>query len=186
MTSDSSDEAREQRGVDNPRVVDLIQLDPESGEVVLFMLEERAWGTVPEQLHQLEAKFNSYLSYVLDGHLVTQYPQYADRRVRIRLDCAGVTPAARSGSRPTIWSIRRFSSGSRCYRLISSPHRQSLPSTSSSTAHVSRRSSGTRATASLRVRAVMLGALRASLPVPRTVPRGPRRRPNGDSPRFSG
>lgn len=78
----------EARGVHNPRVVDLIRLDTERDEVVLLMLEERPWGTVPEQLRQLEAKFNSYLAYVLDGHMVEQYPQYAGKRVCVRLDCA--------------------------------------------------------------------------------------------------
>ncbi len=78
----------EARGVHNPRVVDLIRLDTERDEVVLLMLEERPWGTEPEQLRQLEAKFNSYLAYVLDGHMLKQYPQYAGKRVCVRLDCA--------------------------------------------------------------------------------------------------
>ncbi len=69
-----SEESREPRGVHNPRVVDLVRLDAERDEVVLLMLEERAWGTAPEQLQQLGEKFNSYLSYVLDGHMVKQYP----------------------------------------------------------------------------------------------------------------
>ena len=83
-----SDEQTEARGVHNPLVVDLVRLDPERDEVVLLMLEERAWGTVPEQLRQLEDKFNSYLGYVLDGHLTEQYPEYAGKRVCVRLDCA--------------------------------------------------------------------------------------------------
>ena len=78
----------EARGVHNPGVVDLIRLDTERDEVVLLMLEERPWGTEPEQLRQLEAKFNSYLAYVLDGHMLKQYPQYAGKRVCVRLDCA--------------------------------------------------------------------------------------------------
>jgi hypothetical protein len=77
----------EPRGVFNPRVVDLIEDDPARDEVVLVMLEERPWGSDPEQLRQLEAKFNAYLSYVLGGYLVKQYPQYADRAVRFQLDC---------------------------------------------------------------------------------------------------
>jgi hypothetical protein len=83
-----SDEARETPGVHNPRVIDLISLDPEANEVVLLMLEKRPWGTVPNQLEQLDDKYNSYVSYVLDGHLGKQYPQYADKAVRIQLDCA--------------------------------------------------------------------------------------------------
>ncbi len=81
-------EEREPRGVHNPRVVDLITTDETTGEVVLVMLEERRWGTDAEQLRQLEAKFNSYLEYVLGGHMAKQYPAYAERAVRFQLDCA--------------------------------------------------------------------------------------------------
>jgi hypothetical protein len=91
----SADEqgAPEARGVHNPQVVDLVRMDAERDEVVLLILEERAWGSDPEQLRQLEAKFNSYLAYVLDGHLVKQYPQYEGKPVRLALDCA-TTPGA--------------------------------------------------------------------------------------------
>ncbi len=82
-----SEETREARGVHNPEVIDLISLDSEANEVVLVMLEERPWGTVSNQLEQLDDKYNSYVSYVLDGHLAKQYPQYADKTVRIQLDC---------------------------------------------------------------------------------------------------
>ena len=78
---------REARGVHNPHVVDLITEEPATGEVLLVMLEPRSWESEPEQLRQLEAKFNSYLEYVLGGHMVKQYPQYADRRVCFRLEC---------------------------------------------------------------------------------------------------
>ena len=80
-------EEREARGVHNPRVVDLITRDPASGEVVLVMLEERPWGSEADQLRQLEAKFNSYLEYVLGGHMARQYPDYAKLQVRFQLDC---------------------------------------------------------------------------------------------------
>ena len=79
---------RETRGVANPRVVDLIGLDSESDEVFLLMLEERPWGSHPEQLRQLENKFNAYLGYLLDGFLAREYPQYEGKRVRFQLDCA--------------------------------------------------------------------------------------------------
>ncbi len=79
---------REPRGVANPRVVDLIGLDSDSDEVYLVMLEERPWGADPEQLRQLENKFNAYLGYLLDGYLAREYPQYEGKRVRFQLDCA--------------------------------------------------------------------------------------------------
>lgn len=72
----------------NPRVVDLVSFDTDREEVVLLMLEERGWGSDPEQLRQLEAKFNAYLGFVLDGHLVQQYPHYEGKDVCFKLDCA--------------------------------------------------------------------------------------------------
>jgi hypothetical protein len=90
------EEAREPRGVHNPRVIDLITPDPSSGEVVLVMVEERPWQSDPEQIRQLEAKFNSYLEYALGGHLAKQYPEYAERPVRFQLECAENPPPADS------------------------------------------------------------------------------------------
>src|SRR5450432_4244143 len=87
------------RGVENPTVVDLITPDAASGQVVLAMFERRPWGQGRGQdpgqdpgqdrvqLRQIEEKINRYLGYVLDGFFVQQFPQYAGRRVRIRLDC---------------------------------------------------------------------------------------------------
>ena len=75
-------------GVENPKVMDLVTVDPVSNKVVLVMIERRAWGATPRQLREIEEKINRYLGYALDGFLVEQYPQYRDRDVRIRLDCA--------------------------------------------------------------------------------------------------
>lgn len=75
-------------GVQNPQLMDLITVDPASGDVVLVMMERRRWGENPLQLRQMEEKINRYLAYVLDGFLVQQHPKYLDKRVRIRLDCA--------------------------------------------------------------------------------------------------
>jgi hypothetical protein len=81
-------EKLEPRGVHNPRVVDLVAQDSERDEVVLTMIEHRPWESDPEQLRQLETKFNAYLSYVQGGHLAQQYPQYEGRLVCFHLDCA--------------------------------------------------------------------------------------------------
>ncbi len=99
------EEPRQQRGVHNARVIDLITSDSESGEVVLVMLEERPWGSDPLQLRQLEEKFNSYLGYVLDGHMAKQYPQYEKLRVRFQLDCAA---PPRAEEQPFLTAVRNF------------------------------------------------------------------------------
>ena len=87
-----SDPKPEPRGVENPRVIDLVTENPETGEVVLLMLEARPWADEEvqrnDQLKQIEDKFNAYLSYVLGGWLAKDYPQYADKKVSIQLDCA--------------------------------------------------------------------------------------------------
>jgi hypothetical protein len=75
-------------GVENATLMDLIEVDPVSADVVLVMIERRPWGADPRQLRQIEEKINRYLAYALDGHLAEHYPQYQGKRVAIRLDCA--------------------------------------------------------------------------------------------------
>lgn len=74
-------------GVENPNIVDLIEVDPTSGQVVLVMIERREWDNDPQQFIQIEEKINRYMGYVLDGHLTTHYPQYEGKPVKIRLNC---------------------------------------------------------------------------------------------------
>jgi hypothetical protein len=111
----SEPEAPQERGVHNPHVVDLITDDRETGEVVLVMLERRPWGTDPEQLRQLEAKFNSYLEYVLGGHLVKQYPQYAEMPVRFQIDCAD---NPHPEDRPFFTSMANFAAGEQIRMVV--------------------------------------------------------------------
>ena len=98
---------REERGVQNPRVVDLIRPDGKGG-VELLMLEARPWGSDPDQLSQLEAKLNAYLGYVQTGALARDYPQYAGASVRFRLECAA--PPAGEAAR-MLGAAREFCAG---------------------------------------------------------------------------
>ena len=75
-------------GVQNPKIVDLIRYDEDTAKVELVMIERRAWGESPKQFAEIEAKINSYMGYVLGGHLADHYPKYTGLRVRLRLDCA--------------------------------------------------------------------------------------------------
>jgi hypothetical protein len=83
-----TDQPLEERGVHNPKVIDLISLDAETGAVVLTMLEPRPWGSAENQIRQVEEKFNSYLQYALGGNLEHEYPQYAGTPMMFRLECA--------------------------------------------------------------------------------------------------
>lgn len=84
--SETAPEISPERGVHNPRIVDLISSDADSQSVELLMLETRAWDSHPKQSEQLQEKFNNYLDYVIDGFLVQQYPQYRGRKVRITVE----------------------------------------------------------------------------------------------------
>lgn len=100
-------ETFEHRGVQNPRIVDLVTTDAERGEVVLAVLEPRRWSGRHQQLQEHEDKLNAYFGYVLDGHLEKQYPQYADMPVRIELRCAEEPGEA---ERPFLAAVARFCS----------------------------------------------------------------------------
>lgn len=94
------------RGVENPRIVDLVTTDPERGEVILAILEGRPWTGGEEQLRQLEDKLNAYFGYVLDGFLARDYPDYDGLPVVIRLDCAAEPGPA---ERPFLGAAAHFS-----------------------------------------------------------------------------
>ena len=98
----------EARGVFNPKVIDLISWDAEREEVVLLMLEERPWDTDPQQLHQLEEKFNAYLGYVQGGYLAREYPHYEGRDVCLALDCA---ESPRGETQAMLRAMQNFAAG---------------------------------------------------------------------------
>jgi hypothetical protein len=85
----AQDQERDQdrAGVANPAVIDLFGLDEKTGEVVLVMREPRPWHRADERLHQLQEKFNAYVSFLLDGELIAAHPELADKRARIELRC---------------------------------------------------------------------------------------------------
>jgi hypothetical protein len=101
----SDETTYEARGVENPRIVDLVTEDTGRGEVVLAVLEPRRWTGGAKQLGEHEEKLNAYFSYVLDGHLVRQYPRYTDMPVRIELRCAEEPGPS---ERPFLAAVTRF------------------------------------------------------------------------------
>jgi sirohydrochlorin ferrochelatase len=74
-------------GVANPAVIDVLGHDSRSDEIVLVMHESRPWDGA-EQLHQLQEKFNAYVSFLLDGEMVEAHPQLAGKTARIELHTA--------------------------------------------------------------------------------------------------
>ena len=76
-----------QVGIANPAVIDLFAVDQKSGEVLLVMNESRPWTGGDEQLHELQEKFNTYASFILDGEMMDAHSELKGRSARIELRC---------------------------------------------------------------------------------------------------
>jgi hypothetical protein len=74
-------------GVANPAVIDLFGIDQKTGEVLLAMNEPRPWDGSDERLHELQEKFNAYVSFLLDGEMIAAHPELAGKPARIELRC---------------------------------------------------------------------------------------------------
>jgi hypothetical protein len=74
-------------GVANPAVIDLFGVDQKTDEVLLAMNEPRPWDGSDERLHELQEKFNTYVSFLLDGEMITAHPELVGKTARIELRC---------------------------------------------------------------------------------------------------
>jgi hypothetical protein len=74
-------------GVANPAVIDLLAIDQKTGEVLLAMNEPRPWNGSDGRLHELQEKFNAYVSFLLDGEMTAAHPELAGKPARIELRC---------------------------------------------------------------------------------------------------
>lgn len=73
-------------GIADTNTIDLVAQDAD-GTYLLVMIEDRPWGTDPDQATQLQEKINSYAGFILDGSLARNYPETEGQPIRIRLDC---------------------------------------------------------------------------------------------------
>src|SRR5215831_9966691 len=69
-------------------VIDVIAHDPKTGDVVLFITEPNEWNGSDDQLLLLQERFNTYVSFLLDGEMAEAHPELAGKRTRIELRCA--------------------------------------------------------------------------------------------------
>ena len=74
-------------------VIDLLARDTRTDEVVLVMNEPRAWDGSDERLHELQERFNAYVSFLLDGELAESNPELAEKHARIELRCNHIPDA---------------------------------------------------------------------------------------------
>src|ERR1700716_959539 len=74
-------------GVANAAVIVLFGVDQKTGEVLLAMNEPRPWDGSDERLHELQEKFNAYVSFLLDGEMIAAHPELTGKAARIELRC---------------------------------------------------------------------------------------------------
>jgi hypothetical protein len=74
-------------------VIDLLAHDTRTDEVLLVMNEPRAWDGSDERLHELQERFNAYVSFLLDGELAESNPELAEKHARIELRCDHIPDA---------------------------------------------------------------------------------------------
>ena len=51
------------------------------------MNESRPWDGSDVRLHELQEKFNAYLSFLLDGEMTAAHPELTGKTARIELRC---------------------------------------------------------------------------------------------------
>jgi hypothetical protein len=74
-------------GVKQAGVIDLFALDQNADEILLAMHEPRPWDGSDARLHELQEKFNAYVSFLLDGEMIAAHPELAGKTARIELRC---------------------------------------------------------------------------------------------------
>lgn len=55
-----------------------------------MMNEAREWDGSDERLHELQERFNTYASFLLDGEMAEAHPELAGKRARIEVRCANM------------------------------------------------------------------------------------------------
>ena len=75
-------------GVQHAGVIDLFAFDRKADAVLLVMNEPRPWDGSDIRLHELQEKFNAYVSFLLDGEMAEAHPELVGKPARIELHCA--------------------------------------------------------------------------------------------------
>ncbi len=72
--------------VEQSDVIDFVARDPKTDETLLVMVEVRDWDLTAIAIQQLETKLALYSEFILSGVLASQFPEAANRPIRIQLD----------------------------------------------------------------------------------------------------
>ncbi|GAA4566498.1 DUF6572 domain-containing protein [Planotetraspora kaengkrachanensis] len=83
---------RKKHGIENPEVIDIISLTPDSDVIEIHMVQTVEWGGKGDQVLLIQDKLNAYLNFLLSGQLAEQAPAHAELPWRIVLFCQSEPP----------------------------------------------------------------------------------------------
>ena len=78
---------------DRTGIIDVIAHDAKTGEVVLVMNESNGWDGSDARLLGLQERFNTYVSFLLDGEMAEANPNLVGKPARIEVRCAHMPDA---------------------------------------------------------------------------------------------
>ena len=71
----------------NRGIIDYIAEDPQTGVIILAIVETRKWDGSRARMMELQDKLNKYLAFALDGEMARRYPDMSGKPLRIELFC---------------------------------------------------------------------------------------------------
>ena len=74
-------------------IIDMIAHDLKTDAIVLVMDEPDVWDGSDARLHELQERFNAYVSFLIDGELAEAHPKLTGKHARIEVRCAHMPDA---------------------------------------------------------------------------------------------
>lgn len=71
--------------VEQTKVIDIISLDKQTGQVILTVSDHLEWKDSTRHQEILQAKLNSYLAFVESGEILTKYPDAMQRTILFKV-----------------------------------------------------------------------------------------------------
>ncbi len=76
-----------EQGIHNVEVIDEVAYDPDNEELALIMRATQKWDDDDARIDELKEKVSQYLEFALAGQMMVAFPDRAEGKVRIQLDC---------------------------------------------------------------------------------------------------
>ena len=71
--------------VEQTKVIDIISLDKQTGQVILTVSDHLEWKDSTRHQEILQAKLNAYLAFVESGEILTKYPDAMERTILLKV-----------------------------------------------------------------------------------------------------